>query len=96
MANKTKQKNHFLAIKLCNAVPTETIYAEVGQIQWTLLNVIMNNVTNRLIILEFLIPARACKMHYKYALIVISTLVIVIKKFSNLGTFLSTSSINTQ
>ena len=34
---------------------------------WIPLNVIMDNVINRLILSEFLIPARTYSMHYKYA-----------------------------
>ena len=36
-------------------------------IQWMPLNVITDNVINRLILSEFLIPARTYNMHYKYA-----------------------------
>ena len=40
---------------------------ELLVLQWIPLNVITDNVINRLILSEFLIPARTYNMHYKHA-----------------------------
>ena len=51
----------------CSAPKKERDFFLNVTIQWTPLNVITDNVINRLILLEFLITARTYNIHYKYA-----------------------------